>query len=63
MRRLGWIALASSGHAQFGTSKADAVDPPRFPTAHFDPEVDRAQLRTVGKGRRSPSPVSGRNPA
>ncbi|MFF5456194.1 hypothetical protein ACFY40_33955 [Streptomyces sp. NPDC012950] len=60
MRRLGWIAPVSFGRVQFGASKAGAVDVPRFAAGHVDdlpaahPEVDWAQLRTVGKGRRSP---------
>ncbi|WP_241847797.1 hypothetical protein [Streptomyces sp. CB02009] len=60
MRRLGWIAPVSFGRVQFGASKAGAVEVPRFAAGHVDdlpgahPEVDWAQLRTVGKGRRSP---------
>ncbi|MEU2391500.1 hypothetical protein [Streptomyces sp. NPDC007369] len=60
MRRLGWIAPVSWGRVQFGASKAGAVDVPRFAAGHVDdlpeahPEVDWAQLRTVGKGQRSP---------
>ncbi|GAB1340769.1 hypothetical protein ACE1SV_73590 [Streptomyces sp. E-15] len=60
MRRLGWITPVSWSRVQFGASKAGAVNVPRFATGHVDdlpathPEIDWAQLRSVGKGQRSP---------
>ncbi|WP_236711239.1 hypothetical protein [Streptomyces sp. 150FB] len=60
MRTLGWITPAEWQEVRFGTSRAGAVDVPMFTTASVDavvdahPEVDWEQLRSVGKGRRSP---------
>ncbi|MCX4428335.1 hypothetical protein [Streptomyces mirabilis] len=60
MRTLGWIGPADWREVRFGTSRAGAVDVPLFTTEAVDslvdahPEVDWQQLRSVGKGRRSP---------
>ncbi|MFF5860388.1 hypothetical protein ACFY8B_33070 [Streptomyces sp. NPDC012751] len=56
----GWISPVSWGRVQFGASKAGAVTVPRFATRHVDdlpathPEIDWTQLRSIGKGQRSP---------
>ncbi|MFB6881268.1 hypothetical protein ACFCY8_10580 [Streptomyces noursei] len=60
MLRLGWIKPAEWREVRYGTSRAGAVDVPLFrckdvdalPASHA--EVDWGQLRSVGKGRRSP---------
>ncbi|MFF5475454.1 hypothetical protein [Streptomyces achromogenes] len=60
MVRLGWVRSPQSVEVRFGTSRAGAVDVALYTTASVDavvpahPEVDWEQLRTVGKGRRSP---------
>lgn len=60
MVKLKWIRAAEWVEVPFGTSRAGAVEVPLYRTADVDalvdahPEVDREQLRTVGKGRRSP---------
>ncbi|MEV0888521.1 hypothetical protein AB0J03_32530 [Streptomyces microflavus] len=60
MVRLGWIRSPQSVEVRFGTSRAGAVDVALYTTASVDavatthPEIDWEQLRTVGKGRRSP---------
>ncbi|OUC93636.1 hypothetical protein CA983_36140 [Streptomyces swartbergensis] len=60
MRTLGWIKPTEWREVRYGTSRAGAVDVPIFTTASVDalpethPEVDWEQLRSVGKGRRSP---------
>lgn len=60
MVRLGWLRSPQSIEVRFGTSRAGAVDVRLYTTASVDavipahPEVDWEQLRTVGKGQRSP---------
>ncbi|MET8605698.1 hypothetical protein ABZV92_19365 [Streptomyces rubiginosohelvolus] len=60
MVRLGWIRSPQTIEVRFGTSRAGAVNVPLYTTASVDavipahPEIDWDQLRTVGKGRRSP---------
>ncbi|MFJ9250354.1 hypothetical protein [Streptomyces sp. NPDC101776] len=60
MRELLWVRPAERREVRFGTSRAGAVMVPLFTTASVDalpdahPEVDWEQLRSVGKGRRSP---------
>lgn len=60
MVRLGWIRSPQTIEVRFGTSRAGAVNVPLYTTASVDavipahPEIDWHQLRTVGKGRRSP---------
>ncbi|MFB1049137.1 hypothetical protein [Streptomyces chrestomyceticus] len=60
MVHLGWIRHAETIEVRFGTSRAGAVDVPLYTTAAVDalvaahPEAGWEQLRTVGKGRRSP---------
>jgi hypothetical protein len=65
---IGWCGSVGSARrsspqsieVRFGTSRAGAVDVALYRSADVDalpaahPEVDRAQLRTVPKGRRSP---------
>lgn len=58
--RLGWIKPAQWRKVQFGTSKAGAVDVPIYRSADVDEiphkhkSVDWEQLRSLGKGQRSP---------
>jgi hypothetical protein len=58
--RLGWIRSPQTIEVRFGTSRAGAVAVPLYTTADVDtvvtahPEIDWEQLRTTGKGRRSP---------
>lgn len=58
--RLGWIRSPQAVEVAFGTSRAGAVSIALYTTADVDsvltahPEIDWAQLRAVGKGRRSP---------
>ncbi|MEU4205816.1 hypothetical protein AB0B79_38510 [Streptomyces sp. NPDC039022] len=60
MVRLDQIRHAETIEVRFGTSRAGAVDVPPYTTAAVDalvpahPEADWEQLRTVGKGQRSP---------
>ncbi|MBG0850308.1 hypothetical protein I2W78_00030 [Streptomyces spinoverrucosus] len=60
MRDLLWVRPAERREVRFGTSRAGAVMVPLFTTASVDalpeahPEVDWEQLRSVGKGQRSP---------
>ncbi|SEB58215.1 hypothetical protein [Streptomyces sp. TLI_105] len=56
----GWIRAAEWVGVRFGTSRAGAVDVPLYRAADVDAlvaphaEVDWEELRSVGKGRRSP---------
>ncbi|MET8703610.1 hypothetical protein ABZW10_32885 [Kitasatospora sp. NPDC004723] len=58
--RLGWVRPAEWREVQYGTSRAGAVEVPFYRSADVDalpgahPEVDWVELRSVGKGRRSP---------
>ncbi|WP_445520925.1 hypothetical protein [Streptomyces sp. NEAU-174] len=59
MLRLKWIRPAESIEVRFGTSRAGAVDVALYTTASVDAlaartDIDWEQLRSVGKGRRSP---------
>ncbi|WP_409474644.1 hypothetical protein [Streptomyces sp. HC307] len=60
MRTLGWITPTEWREMRYCTSQAGAVDVPMFTTADVDavpdshPEIDWEQLRSLGKGRRSP---------
>ncbi|MFJ8470118.1 hypothetical protein [Streptomyces swartbergensis] len=60
MRALGWIKPTEWREVRYGMSRAGAVNVPMFTTAAVDalpeahPEVDWEQLRSVGRGRRSP---------
>ncbi|MBT2439829.1 hypothetical protein J7E93_06770 [Streptomyces sp. ISL-36] len=60
MLRLSWVKPAEWREVRFGTSRAGAVDVPMFRTVDIDalpathPDIDWKQLRTVGKGQRSP---------
>jgi hypothetical protein len=60
MLRLSWVKPAEWREVRFGTSRASAVDVPMFRTADINalpaahPDIDWEQLRTVGKGQRSP---------
>ncbi|MEV0888846.1 hypothetical protein AB0J03_34220 [Streptomyces microflavus] len=60
MVRLGSVRSPQSVEVRFGTRRARAVDVALYTTASVDavapahPEIDWEQLRTVGKGRRSP---------
>ncbi|MFD5321419.1 hypothetical protein [Streptomyces sp. NPDC127098] len=60
MLRLGWIAPTETIPIRFGTSRAGAVDVALYTTATIDalptthPDIDWQQLRSIGKGRRSP---------
>jgi hypothetical protein len=58
--RLGWVTPAEWREVRFGTSRAGAVEVPIFRTADIDAlprartEIDWDELRSVGKGQRSP---------
>ncbi|MGW9441275.1 hypothetical protein [Streptomyces sp. NPDC055607] len=60
MVKLKWIRATEWAEAQYGTSRAGAVDVPLYRTAdadalpHAHPEADWEELRRVEKGRRSP---------
>lgn len=60
MLRLGWIKPAESFEVRFGTSRDGAVGVALYRVADVDAlpatrtEVDWTQLRSVGKGRRTP---------